>query len=440
MSIPTWSYDSAMYDPLTREESVYIKTDEIKGKGLFSKKAFEVGDQVLAETAMCCTQFVDEFVRRVPCCGNCLVSLESPRAIASRVTKNKSFASELPFHETFRRRSVVYCKNADHGCSMVFCSYRCREAAMANFHTVCCRGTMTKEQVEAFDSFLANPWQQGGIDYSDTHFFALKFVATALSQSRLHNQSLEKGFKDIAQLIKAPLGKFNFSFLLADPEEQIPKDQQERAAYEWNRFLKYKDQPESDPRIITATSDGLTKQSMLQEGYKLLSVILGMSREEEFFFPLQQWSELLGAVLLNGQERSPNSPYVEFTDCMAKNSQSDAAVKEWTRRAVASGYNLSKCASSSKGQGIYRIGCLFNHSCNPNLQIQYPAENDETLVALCVREIKEGDELCISYINENLPFTERQQQLFEHYLFVCQCEKCEKEREMVDSSDERSEE
>jgi len=41
-----------------------------------------------------------------------------------------------------------------------------------------------------------------------------------------------------------------------------------------------------------------------------------------------------------------------------------------------------------------------------------------------IRDVKEGEELCIAYIDENLPLNERQKQLKYGWLFDCQCVKC----------------
>ena len=41
-----------------------------------------------------------------------------------------------------------------------------------------------------------------------------------------------------------------------------------------------------------------------------------------------------------------------------------------------------------------------------------------------IRDIKKGEELCISYIDEDADYQVRQEQLRDHYLFACICPKC----------------
>lgn len=425
MSIPTWSYDESFYEEKTRHSYVEIRTDPVKGKGLFARRALSKGDVALTETAMFCTQNRDDFIRNIPICGMCLVSCESARGIVARVTKNKTLAAELPYPAVLPRRGPVRCKLHESGCSMVFCSVRCQERAWETFHFASCRGAMTTDQQEAYDAFVTHNWQQGGVDYSDTHFLALRALSNALTLRRLHRQSLEGSFAHIAQLIKAPLHKFNFSFLLRDDDEFAKYEAPKKERLIWQRFQKFKDCPTDDPYVKAALKDSVTKDAMLAEGEALLRKMLLLTDEESSFYLGLRWSELLGSVLLNGQERTPHSPYHEHMERLSTVVEQE--LRAFRRKVSNLGYDSSKLQCSTSGQGIYTIGCLFNHSCDPNLQVLYVDENDETLTAVCLRDVAVGEELCISYINEAMPYSDRQQQLFEHYLFNCSCTKCEQE-------------
>eukprot|EP00658_Telonema_sp_P-2_P042897 TRINITY_DN30860_c0_g1_i1.p1 TRINITY_DN30860_c0_g1~~TRINITY_DN30860_c0_g1_i1.p1 ORF type:complete len:242 (-),score=67.22 TRINITY_DN30860_c0_g1_i1:28-753(-) len=172
-------------------------------------------------------------------------------------------------------------------------------------------------------------------------------------------------------------------------------------------------------------SEGVSNKEMITKGLDLVYTIFKMTAEEKSYINPMRWSSLLGAILLNGQERSPHSPYVLFKNAL-KEAGDDTQLKLLHQSLKAEGKALKEMKSSTRGQAIYNVGCLFNHSCHPNLEMQYDDEkNDETLVALCLRPIKAGDEICISYIDEDMTFYERQEQLAEHYLFDCGCSKCE---------------
>merc|ERR1712000_693382 len=157
-----------------------------------------------------------------------------------------------------------------------------------------------------------------------------------------------------------------------------------------------------------------------------------MTETESSYITPDLWSNLLGAILLNGQERSPNSQFTQFINHWKKyggESGSDDTkrfaklVKEHT-----TGLTVTDFETSTRGQGIYTVGSCFNHSCQPNLQIHYAGEDDEMLCAVALRDIKKDEELFISYIDEDMNIAERQQQLFEHYLFTCTCVKCEAQK------------
>lgn len=85
------------------------------------------------------------------------------------------------------------------------------------------------------------------------------------------------------------------------------------------------------------------------------------------------------------------------------------------------------------GTAMYSIACKMNHSCDPNVVLIYKRRAGwgqcHPLTAYCValRDISEGDELTISYINSNESYEKRQESLV-NYGFVCECEKCISEK------------
>ncbi|KAN0016143.1 hypothetical protein ACTFIU_006098 [Dictyostelium citrinum] len=77
----------------------------------------------------------------------------------------------------------------------------------------------------------------------------------------------------------------------------------------------------------------------------------------------------------------------------------------------------------SRGCGVYVRNSFFNHSCDPN--VNYWVVNN-TLEVECtlLKNVKEGDELTISYIDTTSPLNKRREKLLEGYLFNCLCTKC----------------
>ena len=90
-----------------------------------------------------------------------------------------------------------------------------------------------------------------------------------------------------------------------------------------------------------------------------------------------------------------------------------------------------------------RLQSACNHSCDPNAEVTFP-ENNDALALVALRDIEDGEEICISYLEEcqrTRSRHSRQKQLRENYVFICECEKCEEEKDEPDvTSDEEEEE
>lgn len=75
---------------------------------------------------------------------------------------------------------------------------------------------------------------------------------------------------------------------------------------------------------------------------------------------------------------------------------------------------------------LFPLGCMFNHSCSPNACFVAGSQKEaqgEVLIR-AVRDIKEGEELTISYINMYQPRPARRQELLSTKYFYCECPRC----------------
>eukprot|EP00439_Symbiodinium_sp_Y106_P065947 s5068_g10.t1 len=80
------------------------------------------------------------------------------------------------------------------------------------------------------------------------------------------------------------------------------------------------------------------------------------------------------------------------------------------------------------GIGLARRIALMNHSCRPNCEIDY--SNNSTAIVVALRELRTGEELTISYVDEQLPVRRRRRALWMRYGFHCYCSRCSTERRM----------
>ncbi|XP_051140669.1 histone-lysine N-methyltransferase ATXR4 isoform X2 [Andrographis paniculata] len=79
-------------------------------------------------------------------------------------------------------------------------------------------------------------------------------------------------------------------------------------------------------------------------------------------------------------------------------------------------------AEAAVGNAVYILPSLYNHDCDPNVNIVWIENVDAKIKAL--RDIEEGEELRICYIDASMEFEARQRILYEGFGFHCKCERC----------------
>jgi hypothetical protein len=101
----------------------------------------------------------------------------------------------------------------------------------------------------------------------------------------------------------------------------------------------------------------------------------------------------------------------------------------WTLRASraqqASLRFSTRLLSSYHGSALYPTIACANHSCVPNASVEHEGP-DAAATLLATRDIAEGEQIYISYINEDQSKAARREELRDH-AFVCQCERCAQE-------------
>ncbi|CAK9142727.1 unnamed protein product [Ilex paraguariensis] len=77
-----------------------------------------------------------------------------------------------------------------------------------------------------------------------------------------------------------------------------------------------------------------------------------------------------------------------------------------------------------QGTAFFPLQSCMNHSCLPNAKaFKREEDRDGQATIIALETIREGDEVTISYIDDDLPFEERQASLAD-YGFKCRCLKC----------------
>ncbi|EIW79553.1 SET domain-containing protein [Coniophora puteana RWD-64-598 SS2] len=76
------------------------------------------------------------------------------------------------------------------------------------------------------------------------------------------------------------------------------------------------------------------------------------------------------------------------------------------------------------GWGVWVSASLFNHSCAPNVRKK---RSGRSLEFFTLRDVKEGEELRISYASTDKPVGERREALRTSWFFDCMCSRCVRE-------------
>lgn len=95
-------------------------------------------------------------------------------------------------------------------------------------------------------------------------------------------------------------------------------------------------------------------------------------------------------------------------------------------RAAASTISDSINSTQQSGSAAYLLSSMLNHSCEPNLDVHFP-HNNATVGFMALRDIQKNEQLTISYIDVEMPVSQRRQRLGFSYGFECGCPRCLRE-------------
>ncbi|KAL8426912.1 hypothetical protein ACSSS7_007965 [Eimeria intestinalis] len=86
-----------------------------------------------------------------------------------------------------------------------------------------------------------------------------------------------------------------------------------------------------------------------------------------------------------------------------------------------------------RAAGVYVLQACCNHSCVPNCIVENGSDACINLKA--ERRIEEGEEITINYVPLSLNQQQRQKLLLDSYRFICDCMRCQQERQQADTQE-----
>ncbi|XP_027187192.1 histone-lysine N-methyltransferase ATXR2 [Cicer arietinum] len=311
----------------------------------------------------------------------------------------------LPCTEKFSLPPSVPCPS---GCGEAYyCSMSCAEADWESSHSLLCTGESSNpRRREALLNFMKH-----SNETNDIFLLAAKAISsTILRYHKLKANSLaEKGKYDASCVFD----HYNFSLLL---EAWRPISMGYKKRW-WDCVALPDDIDSSDEASFRMQIKELAFESL-----QILKTAI-FDKECEPLFSLEIYGHIIGMFELNNLDlvvASPVEDYFLYIDDMM-NPDKEEAEKITQPILDALGEDYSICC---QGTAFFPLQSCMNHSCCPNAKaFKRDEDRDGQATIIALRPISKGEEITISYVDEDLPFEERQASLAD-YGFRCRCPKC----------------
>lgn len=145
-------------------------------------------------------------------------------------------------------------------------------------------------------------------------------------------------------------------------------------------------------------------------------------------FTLETYGALIGGFELNNLELVVESPVENYFLAVddAPEGEEKRVITRMTQPlldALDKDYDIP-CL----GTALFSVQSGFNHDCDPNAE---PFKDERDITGACTivarRDIAEGEEITISYLDDDDKSRDERQDALADYGFVCRCDRCENE-------------
>lgn len=428
-----------------------------KGRGLYAVDVLGPGELVLCEVPSLSMQLPGNTATGVRACAHCL------RLVGAMDFQLQHIAGwderpVLPVDaEEMDLGGFVACGG---GCGALYCSQRCAQAAWALQHKVLCTGHATARRRRALAQF-----EEHAHENHEGFLFAARAVAAVLCAFEANGSNIQSALAPFAVLCGAEWWRGS-----AEPgmspssaaSSAAPQGQREAADWATTAeslrllLLALPDHPALQPTAARGASPWLDHAffSKLVGKLRLNTVCVDIHNvTREFADALRAASAIRAARAPGGAAGRACAQPTEADrllhdvamrlEALSSAVEDGAGSHDWASEssdasdgsAMDSDGSRSSDGASDEGASIEipnvvgtalcsTVACC-NHSCEPNIEVRYGDCHDVQLWT--TRAVAAGDELFISYIeNETLSFQQRRMALRE-YGFTCQCARCQHE-------------
>ncbi|XP_027342135.1 histone-lysine N-methyltransferase ATXR2 isoform X2 [Abrus precatorius] len=285
----------------------------------------------------------------------------------------------LPCSEKFSLPPAVPCPG---GCGEAYyCSTSCAEADWESSHSLLCTGdSCDPEHREALLKFIKH-----ANETNDIFLLTAKAIAfTILKYRKLKAVSLEEPANYDTPCVSSHC---NLSLLL---EAWRPISMGHKRRW-WDCIAL--------PDDVDSSDEDSFRMQIKELAYESL--------------------QLLKSAIFD-KESSPVEDYFLYIDDLTYPNKEEA--EKVTQPILgALGEDYSICC---QGSAFFPLQSCFNHSCCPSAKaFKRDEDKDGQATIIALTSICKGEEITISYVDEDLPFEERQASLAD-YGFRCRCSKC----------------
>ncbi|KAH0926721.1 hypothetical protein HID58_018977 [Brassica napus] len=419
-----------------RCNGIQVKHNGTFGKGVYADSEFQEDELILKDEILVgiqhssnkvdclvcsfCFRFIGSIEKQIGrklyfnnmglsgCCGGASSSSNLHSLPQGVVTSLMNGEMALPHTDKFPLPSPLSCPG---GCQEAFyCSGSCAEADWASSHSLLCTGERSESvSRDALGEFIKHSNETNDI-------FLLAAKAIAFTILRYRKLKAEHVNKQANQSVSK-------QSLLLEAWKPVSVGYKRR----WWDCIALPDDvdPSDEGAFRTQIKDLARTAECVCHSLELLKTAI-FDKECEARIHLHQFdynkynSEMIPIFGRDLVVASPVEDYFLYIDDLP-DAEKDKA-EEITRPFLdALGDEYSDCC---QGTAFFPLQSCMNHSCCPNAKaFKREEDRDGQAVIIALRSISKNEEVTISYIDEELPYEERQA-LLADYGFTCKCPKC----------------
>lgn len=399
--------------------------DAAHGNGIFATKDYEKGDVIFREKPT--VSFQQSYNRQEAwtCahCGKFLGSLDEQLAKHLGLTRLRIVSNiHLPASSKYQTTTTeaVQCIA---GCGEMYCSEPCREHSFSQYHHLMCVG-----QVSSVNHPLYQ-FKQHALENNELFLLAGQLIARFISLW------LENGKQGEVKAFQAQyLNKFIHKYWWDMPHEDSSPEELQKMAQESITLLQsaftipFMDNKRDLEQVSSLFDFEFFSKllALLETNEIAIGVTSPLERYRKDMVNFPQLEKAVAETLLTPlmtklkqmHEEECNEADVEMDDGEEDDEEEEAAEED---EGEPQDEDDIPIFSNYEGIGIFPFTAMMNHSCEPNCQVNF--DDDYTLKMDVLKPIKCGEQIMQSYIYEDGPLKDRQEEL-NSYGFVCDCAKC----------------